>query len=156
METGHGAEHSGVGEPKVKICGVTTSEDAELAVSGGAWAIGLVFLPDSPRHVSPEKAAPIGAALKRRAEVVGVFVNAPLDEVVALAESCSLSMVQLHGEEGPLYCQEVSRRAGVPVIKATRVKDAAQIRALSSYKTAYHLLDAYVPGRPGGTGQRFD
>jgi phosphoribosylanthranilate isomerase len=151
-----GNTNEGRGDTKVKICGVTNPEDAALAASGGAWAIGLVFHPDSPRLVSPETAAEIGTAFKRRLEVVGVFVNASLDEVVGLAESCSLSMLQLHGEEGPLYCQEAARRAGVPVIKAARVRDAAQIRALSAYKTAYHLLDAYVPGRPGGTGQRFD
>jgi phosphoribosylanthranilate isomerase len=141
---------------KVKICGVTNLGDAELALSCGAWAIGLVFYPESPRRCEEEVAAEIGAVLKRRAELVGVFVNAPLDELVAAVEESSLTMVQLHGDEGPLYCEEARRRSGAKVIKAARVRDLAQIRALSAYKTDYHLLDAFVPGRPGGTGQRFD
>jgi phosphoribosylanthranilate isomerase len=141
---------------KIKICGLTSLHDAELAASGGAWAVGLVFHPESPRRCDPEMAAEIGAALKRRTEVVGVFVNAPLDEVVAAVESCSLTIVQLHGEEGPLYCEEARRRSGAKVIKAARVRSAAEVRTLSAYKTDYHMLDAYVPGQPGGTGQRFD
>jgi phosphoribosylanthranilate isomerase len=141
---------------KVKICGVTTLHDAELAASSGAWAVGLVFHPESPRRCDPEVAAEIAAALKRRAEVVGVFVNAPIDDVVAAVDSCSLTMVQLHGDEGPLYCEEARRRSGAKVIKAARVRSSADVRILSAYKTDYHMLDAYVPGRPGGTGQRFD
>jgi phosphoribosylanthranilate isomerase len=141
---------------QIKICGVTRLSDAELANTLGAWAIGMVFDGQSPRVCDLEAAAEIGAALKRRAEVVGVFVNAPLDDVVATAESCSLTMLQLHGEEGPLYCQEAARRSGLKVIKAARVRDAASVRGLSSYKTDYHLLDTYVPGRHGGTGERFD
>jgi phosphoribosylanthranilate isomerase len=141
---------------KVKICGVTRLSDAELAASLGAWAIGVLFHRESPRFCEAEAAAEIGVALKRRLEVVGVFVNAPLDELVGLAESSSLTMVQLHGDEGPSYCQEAGRRTGLKVIKAARVRDAASVRALSAYGTDYHMLDAYVPGRSGGTGERFD
>jgi phosphoribosylanthranilate isomerase len=65
-------------------------------------------------------------------------------------------MVQLHGDEGPSYCQEAARRTGLKIIKAARVRDAATVRALSAYRTVYHLLDAHVPGRSGGTGERFD
>jgi phosphoribosylanthranilate isomerase len=141
---------------KVKICGITRPSDAELAASLGSWAIGMVFHRESPRFCEPDVAAEIGAALKRRVEVVGVFVNSPLDELVQLAESCSLSAVQLHGDEGPSYCREAGRRTGLKVLKATRVRDAASVRALSAYKTDYHMLDTYVPGRRGGTGERFD
>jgi phosphoribosylanthranilate isomerase len=86
---------------KVKICGVTSVADAELAASHGAWAIGMIFHPESPRACDPEVAAEIGTALKRRLEVVGVFVNAPLDELGGRADGASLSLLQLHGEEGP-------------------------------------------------------
>jgi phosphoribosylanthranilate isomerase len=141
---------------RVKICGVTSLHDAELAVAAGAWAVGLVFHPTSPRCCPGDTAAVIGAALKRRCEVAGVFVNAPLDEVVETADAVQLTMLQLHGEEGPAYCAEARRRSGLPVIKAARVRDAASIRALAAYKTEYHLLDAYVPGVAGGTGKRFD
>ena len=67
---------------KVKICGITRLEDARLAVESGAWAIGMIFHPESPRHVEQERAAEIATALRRRCEVVGVFVNAPLDDVL--------------------------------------------------------------------------
>jgi phosphoribosylanthranilate isomerase len=142
--------------PKIKICGVTRVSDAELALSLGAWAIGMILDASSPRFVEADAAAEIGTALKRRIEVVGVFVNASLDEVTRLAEGVPLTMVQLHGDEGPSYCREAARRTGLRVIKATRVRDAASIRALSAHKTDYHLLDAHVPGRSGGTGERFD
>jgi phosphoribosylanthranilate isomerase len=141
---------------KVKICGVTNADDAELARSLGAWAVGLVFQPESPRRCGLDAAVEIGAALKRRAEVVGVFVNAPLEEAVATADAVGLTMIQLHGDEGPSYCQEVKRRTGLRVMKAMRVKDASSIRALGAYATDLHLLDAFVTGRAGGTGERFD
>jgi phosphoribosylanthranilate isomerase len=141
---------------RVKICGVTRLQDAQLAVSLGAWAVGMVFDRGSPRCTEPDVAAEIGATLKRRAELVGVFVNAPLDEVAALAESSALTVVQLHGDEGPSYCREAARRTGLKVIKAARVRDAATVRALSAYRTDYHMLDAHVPGKAGGTGERFD
>jgi phosphoribosylanthranilate isomerase len=76
--------------------------------------------------------------------------------VVRIAEDVPLTTLQLHGDEGPSYCQEAARRTGLKVIKAARVRDSASIKALSAYKTDYHLLDAYVPGRAGGTGERFD
>jgi phosphoribosylanthranilate isomerase len=141
---------------KIKICGVTRLSDAELAVSLGAWAIGLIFDRSSPRFVEPASAAELGSALKRRVELVGVFVNASLDEVASLADEAALTMLQLHGDEGPSYCQEAARRTGLKVIKAAQVRDAASVRVLSAYKTDYHLLDAYVPGKRGGTGERFD
>jgi phosphoribosylanthranilate isomerase len=143
-------------QARVKICGVTALGDAEHAVSCGAWAVGTILHADSPRLCDLDTATEIATALKRRAEVVGVFVNAPLDEVVATADGVGLTMVQLHGDEGPAYCQEVRRRSGVRVIKAARVRDAASVRALSAHRTDLHMLDAYVPGARGGTGERFD
>ncbi len=141
---------------RVKICGVTRLEDAELAAGLGAWAVGTVLWPDSPRACDPEAAVQIATALRRRCEVAGVFVNAPLDELVALAEQAPFTIIQLHGDEGPSYCTEVRRRTGAKVMKAVRVRDAADVRRLSVYKTDLYLLDAHVPGTPGGTGERFD
>ena len=141
---------------RVKVCGITSLGDAELARSCGAWAIGLVFYPESPRRCELGTAAEIGPALRRQLEVVGVFVNASLDDVVGTAEAAELTMIQLHGDEGPSYCQEAARRTGLKVIKAARVRDAADVRALSAYRTNYHMLDTYVPGARGGTGARFD
>jgi phosphoribosylanthranilate isomerase len=140
---------------RVKSCGITSLADARLAAELGAWAVGLILWPGSARACSPADAEEIGAVLHRRCEVVGVFVNATLDEVALAADRYGLSMLQLHGDEGPAYCREAARRTGCTVMKAARVKDAATIRGLQAFRTDYHLLDAYVPGLPGGTGQTF-
>ena len=140
---------------RIKFCGITRLEDAELAVANGAWAVGLIFWPNSPRRAEPGAAAEIAAAVKRRAEVVGVFVNAALDYVAEIADGVGLTMIQLHGEEGPAYCSEAARRTGCKVIKAARVRSGADVRALASFHTDYHLLDSYTAGVPGGTGESF-
>jgi phosphoribosylanthranilate isomerase len=140
---------------RIKVCGVTSIDDARGAVELGAWAIGLIFHAESPRACELAAAEEIGAELRRRTLVAGVFVNAPLDEVQAVADRCSLGMLQLHGDEGPAYCREAARRTGCVVAKAARVKDAASIRALGAFRTDLHLLDAHAPDRRGGTGETF-
>ena len=141
----------------VKICGITRHEDAELAVSLGAWAIGLIFHAPSPRAVDPAVAAEIGPAFHRRAEICGVFVNAPLEDVERTADVCRLTMVQLHGDEGPEYASEIAHRTGAKVMKAARVKDAASLQALNVFRRVdYHLADAHHADLYGGTGETFD
>jgi phosphoribosylanthranilate isomerase len=140
----------------VKICGITQTVDAERACALGAWAIGLVLWPESPRACAVETAEQIGARFKRRLEVAGVFVNPTLDELSLYADRCSLSLLQLHGEEGPAFCREAARRTGCKVIKAQRVLDAHSVRALDAYSVDYHLLDAHIAGRRGGTGETFN
>jgi phosphoribosylanthranilate isomerase len=141
---------------RVKICGVSDLADAGRVADLGAWALGMIFWPDSPRACSLDTAEAIGGELQRRLEVVGVFVNATLDEVAATADRCHLTVVQLHGDEGPAYCREVARRTGAKVMKAVRVRDAAQLSDLQRFHTDFHLLDAYSPRSPGGTGETFD
>jgi phosphoribosylanthranilate isomerase len=141
---------------RVKICGLTMLEDARQAVELGAWALGMIFWPGSPRACPIEQAEAIGAQLHRRVELAGVFVNSPLDEVAATADLCRFSLLQLHGDEGPVYCQEAARRTGCRVIKAARVHDAAHVQALRAFHTGFHLLDAHSPKAPGGTGESFD
>jgi len=140
---------------RIKFCGVTALDDAELAVAAGAWAIGLIFWPRSPRRCDPDAAAEIAAAVKRRVEVAGVFVNATLDHIGETAEATGVTMLQLHGDEGPAYCAEAARRTGCKVIKAMRVRSGADVQALASFHTDYHLLDSYTAGVPGGTGETF-
>lgn len=140
---------------RIKFCGITTLEDADRALAAGAWAIGLIFWPGSPRRCSPAAAVEIAAAAKRRAEVVGVFVNATLDHVAEIADAVGLTMLQLHGDEGPAYGAEAARRTGCKVIKAIRVRSRADVQAVSPFHTDYHLLDSYTPGVPGGTGETF-
>jgi phosphoribosylanthranilate isomerase len=141
---------------KVKICGITNLEDAGQAVDLGAWAIGLIFWDGSPRHCELEVGEEIAAEMRRRVELTGVFANATLDEIAYVADRCSLAILQLHGDEGPAFCREAARRTGCRVMKAARVKDSGSIRALASFETDYHLLDAYRPGELGGTGETFE
>ena len=142
---------------RVKICGVTRREDALLAADLGAWAVGTIFHAPSPRACDPEVAEEIGADLKRRAEVVGVFVNAPLDDVARTADRCGLTILQLHGDEGPSYCREAARRTGCRVMKAVSVKDAASLRALRAFREVdLHMLDTHSELVRGGTGRTFD
>lgn len=139
-----------------KICGITRLEDAEAAVSAGAWAIGLNHSPTSERMIDPAEAELIGAAMKRRCEVAGVFVNATLEEVVGHAERESLTLLQLHGEEGPSFCAEAARRTGCRVIKAFRVRSPADVTASRAFRTDFHLFDAHSRRAHGGTGESFD
>ena len=141
--------------PKIKYCGITNLADAERAISAGAWAVGMIFWPGSPRRCDPGDAAEIAAALKRRAEIAGVFVNPTLDEIARTAEQVGLTMLQLHGDEGPAFCAEAGRRTGCKVIKAARVRGRADIQALAPFHTDFHLLDSYARGVPGGTGETF-
>ena len=141
---------------RVKICGVSDPADARRVADVGAWALGMIVWPQSPRACALDTAEAIGAELQRRLELVGVFVNATLDEIAETADRCNLSVVQLHGDEGPAYCREVARRTGAKVMKAVRVRDAAQLHDLQRFHTDFHLLDAYSPRTPGGTGETFD
>src|SRR5436190_599215 len=113
--------------PRVKICGNTNLADATRAVELGAWALGLIFYERSPRSCRTAEAEAITASLRRRTELCGVFVNATLDRVAGLADRLGLTMVQLHGDEGPAYCAEVARRTGCRVAKAVRVRSLADM-----------------------------
>jgi phosphoribosylanthranilate isomerase len=144
------------GAPRIKLCGITTLDDARLAVDAGAWAVGCILWPQSPRACDPAEAARIAAAVRRRAHVCGVFVNQPLDEVAGLVDGLGLTMVQLHGDEGPAFCAEVARRTGAKVIKAAQVRTGADVQALEAFHTDFHMLDAHLPGLRGGTGETFD
>jgi phosphoribosylanthranilate isomerase len=142
--------------PRIKLCGITSLDDARLAVDAGAWAVGCILWPQSPRACDLAEAARIATALHRRAHVCGVFVNPHLDDVTQLVDALGLTMVQLHGDEGPAFCAEVARRTGAKVVKAAAVTTQADVRALETFFTDFHLLDAHRPGLRGGTGETFD
>jgi phosphoribosylanthranilate isomerase len=141
---------------RVKFCGIVNVDDAAEAVRLGAWAVGLIHFDGSPRFVEPAVAAEIGAAFKRKCEVVGVFVNPTLEEVDRATENASLTMVQLNGAEGASFCAEVARRTGLKVIKAIHVASAADVHAAEAYRTDFHLFDRRGKGLWGGTGESFD
>jgi phosphoribosylanthranilate isomerase len=141
---------------RIKHCGITTLEDAHLAAEAGAWALGMIFWQGSPRRCDPAEAQVIGAALRRTLNIVGVFVNATLEEIDLTAQAAGLSLVQLHGDEGPSFCSAVAQRTGAKVIKAVRIGHAADLRDLERFHTDYHLLDTSEAGLYGGTGKTWD
>jgi phosphoribosylanthranilate isomerase len=142
--------------PRIKICGVTRLEDALAATELGAWAVGMVFYEGSPRCATIAEAERIGAALRRRTEIAGVFVNASPGEIADVSDRVGLTLVQLHGDEGPAFCSEVARRTGARTIKAASVRGAGTLQDLERFHTDFHLLDGYAAGLRGGTGERFD
>lgn len=139
---------------RVKICGITRIEDALAAVGYGCDAIGLVFYPPSPRYVAPEQARAIAAALPPFVQAVGLFVDATPEEVRAVLAVVRLDLLQFHGDETPEYC----RQFGVPYMKAVRVRPETNLLQYAAVYTDAKalLLDTYVSGTPGGTGQTFD
>jgi phosphoribosylanthranilate isomerase len=152
--------------PRVKICGITNLEDAELAVGLGAWTLGMIFYEASPRRCSLAEAQRIAARLRRDARLCGVFVNAALEEVVRTSEELGLAMLQFHGDEGPSFCAEAARRTGARVIKAAQVSGPGDVTDLERFHVDFHLLDARAGrsadggparrGSRGGTGETFD
>jgi phosphoribosylanthranilate isomerase len=137
---------------RVKICGITSLDDALHAVRSGADALGFVFHAASPRYLFPEQAASIIRALPPFVQAVGLFVNTDSAIVNATADLCRLDLVQLHGDEPPDYCDLIHRR----VIKAFRVKEIASIEPIRDYRVAGILLDAFSPNEYGGTGLTFN
>jgi len=146
---------------KVKICGITNEEDAQLAVELGADALGFIFA-DSPRKVTPETAAEIIAGLPPFITTVGVFVNHPINDVKLIAQECGLDVLQFHGEEDGPYCRKFDQR----VIKAFRMRNYTEIEEWVFHENEYeastlldpnpnviaYLVDAYARGKYGGTG----
>jgi len=141
---------------RVKVCGITRLEDAELAVELGAWALGFILWERSPRAADPAVAGGIARVMRRRAELVGVFVNPALDELAQAADTLGLTHLQLHGDEGPAFCTEAGRRTGCKVVKAARIATGADLQALERFRTDFHLLDTRVEGLRGGSGRAWD
>jgi len=137
----------------VKVCGITSLDDALLAVEAGADALGFVFAA-SPRQVGPEQAAAIIRHLPKGIQTVGVFVDALEAEIARIVEDCDLTLVQLHGQEPPELCARLS----VPALKAFRLRGPETLGEMSPYQGRVRalLLDAYRAGQAGGTGHAID
>jgi phosphoribosylanthranilate isomerase len=131
----------------LKICGLTNEADAVHAAAAGATALGVVFAPSSPRRVSADTARDIVEAVPAQVPVVGVFVNAPLEEIVAVVAHTGIRVVQLHGDEPERYAAALK----MPLLRAAGVDVA-----LDSWPTATLLLDATSAAQRGGTGLRVD
>ena len=137
---------------KVKICGITSLDDALWAAESGADALGFVFHEPSPRCIALNAAVGIAQKIPLHIVKVGVFVDAPEETVLRAIAGCGLNLLQFHGNESPQYCLEF----GLMSMKAFRIKDAASLQHLSDYPTDAWLLDSYVADKPGGTGQKFN
>jgi phosphoribosylanthranilate isomerase len=140
---------------RVKICGITNSADALAAVDAGANLLGFNFYEKSPRHVAEAEAAKIRPQLPQKVEAVGIFVNAPTDDVAALCKSLKLDAAQLHGDEPPETVAELARK--LTVWKAFRVDPDFHLQILDEYSEAFaFLFDAAHTGQYGGTGRTTD
>ncbi len=137
---------------KVKICGITNSDDARVAADAGADALGFIFYEKSPRFIPVPAAAAIISALPTHVVKVGVFVNAPEETVFEAITRCGFNLLQFHGNESPAYCLQF----GLMSMKAFQIRDPASLAALSDYNTDAWLLDAHSPDQLGGTGQTFN
>lgn len=140
----------------VKICGLTNSEDAAVAVDAGARALGFVCYRKSPRYVEPKVIKAIVATLPPFVVPVGVFVNEEAQTVRALLDDTGLMLAQLHGDESAAYCEQLGR----PALKAVRLKDRSGFLALAECRGRAgirgFLVDAYSEAAYGGTGQVVD
>ncbi|MDH5179530.1 MAG: phosphoribosylanthranilate isomerase [Gammaproteobacteria bacterium] len=139
---------------RAKICGLSRPEDIRAVASAGADAIGLVFYEPSPRNVSIEQACELLQHISPFITVTGLFVNADAEQVRRVLSQVPLDLLQFHGDEPEAFCRRFDR----PYIKAIRVNAQTDISALAEH---YHsarglLLDTYVSGKPGGTGEVFD
>lgn len=139
---------------RIKICGITREQDIRAVANSGADALGLVFYEKSPRHVGVDQAAKLAHAVPPFVTVVGLFVNPSVDYVREVLAKVPLDVLQFHGEESPEFCGQFGR----PYLKAIRVKPGVDlVQCAASYRTAQSLLlDAYVEGTQGGTGEAFD
>jgi phosphoribosylanthranilate isomerase len=139
---------------KVKICGITSLEDAQNAISLGVHALGFIFYSKSPRYITPEKVEEIVMFLPPFVQLVGVFVNEEKEYIEEVARRCRLDIIQLHGSESPSFCLDFSHR----IIKAFQISQIEDVNQISPYQGTVSavLLDTKMPGKFGGTGKTFD
>jgi phosphoribosylanthranilate isomerase len=143
-----------INRTRIKICGITREQDVSAVAGNGADALGLVFYEKSPRHVSVQQAAQLARSVPPFLTVVGLFVNPSVDYVREVLTKVPLDVLQFHGEEEPQFC----RQFGKPYLKAIRVKPGLDlVECAARYVGAQGLLlDAFVEGAQGGTGESFD
>ena len=137
---------------KIKICGITNSEDALKAAEYGADALGFVFYKKSPRYVEVSKAHEIISHLPALISTVGVFVNETFENIQKTVDECGIGVVQLHGDEDKSFCSKFRMK----VIKTIKAKDESSIENIDGYKVSAFLLDTFSENIPGGTGKTFN
>lgn len=139
--------------PRIKVCGLTRVEDVQAAVAAGVDAVGLVFYPDSPRHVSIEQAVELCRHVPPFVTVVGLFVNASRAEVHRVIEAVPLNLLQFHGDETADQCEGF----GLPYLRVARVRPGVDLLEFASQFASARalLLDTWTPAY-GGSGESFD
>jgi phosphoribosylanthranilate isomerase len=146
----------------IKVCGLTRPEDAALAGALGAWALGAIFHPSSPRYLEPQQLPRLREAVQavrpHSPKWVGVFVNASFETLVETQQQAGFDLFQLHGNEPPHLCQRLRQATGCAVIKALHLHHEDDLYTVAAYADAAQglLVDAAVPGQWGGTGQLAD
>lgn len=140
------------GPVRIKLCGLTRPEDIRAANAAGADYIGFVFAEKSRRFVSPAAAAQLKALMDEHIQAVGVFVNAPLEQVAGLLAAGTIDVAQLHGSEDGAYLTALRQCTDKPIIQAFRVDSPADVAQAVRSRADFLLLD----NGPGGTGRRFD
>ena len=145
---------------RAKICGITRSQDIQAVVNAGADAIGFVFFPPSPRHVSAAQAKELIRHVPAYVQTAGLFVNATADDIADVLKQVALDIIQFHGDESPEQCHYIAKIVGRRWYKAIQVKpDLDIIKIIKNYQQAGAsavLLDAWHPDLKGGTGHQFD
>jgi len=140
---------------KIKLCGLSRPADIQAANAARPDYIGFVFA-KSRRQVGCEQAKALKRLLDPGIQTVGVFVNAPLEEILCLGREGIIQAVQLHGDENAAYMQTLKKQLRVPVIRAVRVRSAERTRAAERLPCDFLLLDTFQPDTYGGSGKRFD
>ena len=141
---------------RIKICGITNLDDGLEAIAAGVDALGFVFVPNTPRYITPSQAKLVIKQLPPFITNVGLFVDSEIDEIEDIVNHCKLDAVQLHGNESPEMCSQISLQT--KVIKSFHVKKELQVlrNEIANYRVAAYLLDTFIKGKAGGTGQTFD
>ena len=141
---------------RIKICGITNLDDGLEAIAAGVDALGFVFVPNTPRYITPSQAKLVIKQLPPFITNVGLFVDSEIDEIENIVNHCKLDAVQLHGNESPEMCSQISLQT--KVIKSFHVKKELQVlrNEIENYRVDAYLLDTFIKGKAGGTGQTFD
>ena len=145
-------------KPKIKICGITRQQDAKLAAELGAWAVGFIFVENTPRYIQPEKAFEIIKTLPEKINKIGVFANASAEKITEITKIAEITKIQLHGDESPDFCKKLAGLTGKEIIKAIRINSENDLDLINIYKenVSFILLDSYSEKHIGGTGKTFD
>jgi phosphoribosylanthranilate isomerase len=145
---------------RIKLCGLTRAQDVAAAIEGGADALGFIFYAPSPRFIAPQAAAQLMAAVPAFVTMVGLFVNASVDEVVQTVQATGIDLIQFHGNETPEFCESTASAAGRPYIRAIGVAPhhtgADLLNLINAYPSAKAFLFDTASAGYGGSGKSFE